>query len=58
MTDNDTGSGAAIYNQCTQIATNSYCATYTCSVASVTITANTDISIQARTTIGPCGTIP
>jgi hypothetical protein len=58
MTDNATGTGADIYNQCTQVATNTYCASYTCAVASVEITGNTDISIQARTNIAVCGTIP
>jgi hypothetical protein len=58
MTDNATGTGAAIYNQCTQVATNTYCTSYTCGVASVTITGNTDISIQARVSTGTCGTFP
>jgi hypothetical protein len=57
-TDGTTGTGAPIWQQCTQVATNTYCVTYSCSVASFTINADTDISMQGRTNIATCGTMP
>jgi hypothetical protein len=57
-TDGGSGTGTPIFDSCTQIATNTYCGTWVCQVAAVTITADTDISIQFRTNIGTCGTWP
>jgi hypothetical protein len=60
MTDvsSSPGAGNSIYPICTQIAANSYCSTWVCEVASVEITANTDISVQARINLDVCGTWP
>ena len=52
------GSGDSIYPICTQIAANSYCSSWVCEVAAITITGNTDISVQARINLDVCGTWP
>ena len=57
-TDGGSGTGTPIFPACTQIATNTYCGTWVCEVAAITITGDTDISIQFRTNVGTCGTWP